>query len=65
VRRANAAAAVLAQDGVPQSFMVVTGRTGRGQNDLRVPTPDGVHEPQNRRIEIVEGGPAPMSMSMR
>jgi hypothetical protein len=53
---------VLAQDGVPQSFMVVTGRTGRGQNDLRVPTPDGVHEPQNRRIEIVEGGPAPMSM---
>ena len=55
VRRANAAAAVLAQDGVPQSSMVVT---GRGQNDLRVPTPDGVREPQNRRVEIVEGGPA-------
>jgi outer membrane protein OmpA-like peptidoglycan-associated protein len=59
VRRANAAAAVLAQDGVPQSSMVVT---GRGQNALARPTPDGVREPQNRRVEIVEGGPAPMSM---
>jgi OmpA-OmpF porin, OOP family len=35
VRRANAAAAVLVQDGVPQNALVVT---GRGQNDLRVPT---------------------------
>ena len=61
VRRANAAAAVLAQDGVPQSSMVVT---GRGENDLRVPTPDGVREPQNRRVEIVEGGP-PGPVSMR
>jgi OmpA-OmpF porin, OOP family len=60
VRRANAAAAILAQDGVPQGSMVVT---GRGQNDLRVPTPDGVREPQNRRVEIVEGGgPPPTSM---
>jgi len=59
VRRANAVAAVLVQDGVPQNSMVVS---GRGQNDLRVPTPDGVREPQNRRVEIVEGGPAPMSM---
>lgn len=54
VRRANAVAAVLAQDGVPQGSMVVT---GRGENDLRVPTPDGVREPQNRRVEIVAGGP--------
>jgi OmpA-OmpF porin, OOP family len=59
VRRARAVAAVLAQDGVPSGAMVVT---GRGQNDLRVPTPDGVREPQNRRVEIVEGGPPPMSM---
>ena len=38
--------------------------TGRGQNDLlRVPTPDGVREPQNRRVEIVEGNsPPPTSM---
>ena len=59
VRRARAVAATLAQDGVPPGAMVVT---GRGQNDLRVPTPDGVREPQNRRVEIVEGGPPPMSM---
>jgi outer membrane protein OmpA-like peptidoglycan-associated protein len=51
VRRANAA----------QNALVVT---GRGQNDLRVPTPDGVREPQNRRVEIVEGGP-PGPVSMR
>jgi OOP family OmpA-OmpF porin len=59
VRRARAVAATLAQDGVPPGAMVVT---GRGENDLRVPTPDGVREPQNRRVEIVEGGPPPMSM---
>ena len=59
VRRADAVAAVLVQDGVPHNALVVT---GRGQNDLRVPTPDGVREPQNRRVEVVEGGPAPMSM---
>jgi OmpA-OmpF porin, OOP family len=59
VRRARSVAATLEQDGVPPSAMVVT---GRGQNDLRVPTPDGVREPQNRRVEIVEGGPPPMSM---
>src|SRR5215472_10454539 len=58
-RRANAVAAVLVQDGVPQTNLVVT---GRGENDLRVPTRDGVREPQNRRVEIVEGGPPPTSM---
>jgi len=59
VRRANTVAAVPAQDGVPPGSMVVT---GRGQNDLRVPTPDGVREPQNRGVEIVASGPPPMSM---
>ena len=49
-RRANAVAAALERLGVPRSDMVVA---GRGQNDLRVPTPDGVREPQNRRVEIV------------
>jgi len=58
-RRANAVATALVQDGVPQTNLVVT---GRGENDLRVPTPDGVREPQNRRVEIVEGGPPPTSM---
>jgi len=59
VRRANAVAVVLMRDGVPRNALLVT---GRGENDLRVPTPDGVREPQNRRVEIVEGGPAPVSM---
>ncbi len=49
-RRANAVAAALERLGVPRSDMVIA---GRGQNDLRVPTPDGVREPQNRRVEIV------------
>ena len=49
-RRANAVAAALERLGVPRSDMVVA---GRGENDLRVPTPHGVREPQNRRVEIV------------
>jgi len=59
VRRTRAVAATLAQDGVPPGAMVMT---GRAENDLRVPTPKGVREPQNRREEIVEGSPPPMSM---
>ena len=43
-------AAALERLGVPRSDMVVA---GRGENDLRVPTPNGVREPQNRRVEIV------------
>jgi OmpA-OmpF porin, OOP family len=53
VRRADAVAGSLTQAGVPQTAMTVT---GVGQTDLRVPTPDGVREPQNRRTEIIEGG---------
>jgi outer membrane protein OmpA-like peptidoglycan-associated protein len=49
-RRANAVASALERLGVPRSDMVVA---GRGENDLRVPTPKGVREPQNRRVEIV------------
>jgi OmpA-OmpF porin, OOP family len=49
-RRANAVAAALERLGVPRSDMAVS---GRGMNDLRVPTPPGVREPQNRRVEIV------------
>src|SRR5215469_9886829 len=49
-RRANAVAAALERLGVARSDMVVS---GRGMNDLRVPTPPGVREPQNRRVEIV------------
>jgi OmpA-OmpF porin, OOP family len=49
-RRANAVAARLAALGVARSDMAVSGRSF---NDLRVPTPLGVREPQNRRVEIL------------
>jgi OmpA-OmpF porin, OOP family len=49
-RRANNVAKALAALGVPKQQMIVS---GRGENDNRVPTADGVREPQNRRVEIV------------
>jgi outer membrane protein OmpA-like peptidoglycan-associated protein len=49
-RRANAVADALTRLGVARSDMMVS---GRGKNDQRVPTADGVREPQNRRVEIV------------
>jgi outer membrane protein OmpA-like peptidoglycan-associated protein len=49
-RRANNVANALTRFGVPRQAMVVS---GRGENDNRVPTADGVREPQNRRVEIV------------
>ncbi len=49
-RRANNVAKALAGLGVPKTQMAVS---GRGENDNRVPTADGVREPQNRRVEIV------------
>ena len=50
VRRANNVANALAKLGVAHSDMIVG---GRGENDPRVPTAQGVREPQNRRVEIV------------
>ncbi|MBV8119378.1 MAG: OmpA family protein [Alphaproteobacteria bacterium] len=49
-RRASAVATALVRLGIPRNEMVVA---GRGMNDPRVPTPLGVREPQNRRVEIV------------
>ena len=49
-RRANNVANTMVHDGVPRSQMAVS---GRGENDNRVPTANGVREPQNRRVEIV------------
>ena len=49
-RRANNVANALAAAGVPRQAMAIS---GRGENDNRVPTADGVREPQNRRVEIV------------
>jgi OOP family OmpA-OmpF porin len=37
--------------GVPPNVMQVS---GHGENDLAVPTPDGVREPRNRRVTILE-----------
>jgi OOP family OmpA-OmpF porin len=48
-RRANNVARALVGLGVPQNQMMVS---GRGENDNRVPTANGVREPQNRRVEI-------------
>ncbi len=50
-RRANNVAKALAALGVPREEMIVS---GRGENDNRVPTADGVREPRNRRVEIVK-----------
>ena len=49
-RRANNVANALGRNGVARNDMAVS---GRGENDNRVPTADGVREPQNRRVEIV------------
>jgi outer membrane protein OmpA-like peptidoglycan-associated protein len=49
-RRANNVANALGSMGVPRNQMAVS---GRGENDNRVPTAQGVREPQNRRVEIV------------
>jgi hypothetical protein len=52
LRRANAVKDVLVRDGVPATAISVV---GRGEDDLLVPTPDGVREPQNRRVVIQLG----------
>jgi OmpA-OmpF porin, OOP family len=49
VRRADNVAHALANLGVARGDMAVS---GRGESDPRVPTPPGVREPQNRRVEI-------------
>ena len=49
-RRANNVADALVRRGVARSDMTVA---GRGENENRVPTADGVREPQNRRVEIL------------
>jgi len=48
-RRAHNVERALVALGVPQNQMAVS---GRGENDNRVPTANGVREPQTRRVEI-------------
>src|SRR5262249_20847505 len=50
LRRATPLEDALGRDGVPATAIAVI---GRGEQGLLVPTPDGVREPQNRRVEIV------------
>jgi hypothetical protein len=56
-RRAEAVAAEMIRQGVPATEIETI---GRGEEDLLVPTADGVREPRNRRVEIVmPQAPAP------
>ncbi len=48
-RRARAVQAQLQQFGIDPTTVATS---GRGEEDPLVPTPDGVREPQNRRVEI-------------
>jgi outer membrane protein OmpA-like peptidoglycan-associated protein len=50
LRRAHAVQAELVRDGVPQAAITIQ---GFGDTNLLVPTGPGVHEPQNRRVEII------------
>ncbi|HJU16133.1 MAG TPA: OmpA family protein [Stellaceae bacterium] len=50
LRRANAVATALERLGVARNDMVIR---GLGEQNPRVPTAQGVREPQNRRVEIV------------
>ena len=50
MRRAEAVAAELVKDGVPQGAISIQ---GFGETLLLVPTGPGVREPQNRRVEII------------
>jgi outer membrane protein OmpA-like peptidoglycan-associated protein len=53
-RRAAAVRAELINQGVPANQIDAT---GVGESDLAVPTAQGVNEPRNRRVVIMERGP--------
>jgi hypothetical protein len=55
-RRAEVVAEELVREGVPATDIVTI---GRGEEDLRVPTADGVREARNRRAEIIVLQPPP------
>jgi outer membrane protein OmpA-like peptidoglycan-associated protein len=50
-RRADTVRGALVRDGVPDSAIA---EAWRGKENPAVPTPDGVREPRNRRVEIAE-----------
>ena len=49
-KRADAVSALLVARGVAASDIVAI---GRGKRDLLIPTPSGIAEPRNRRVEVV------------
>ena len=49
-KRADTVRTALVERGIPAEDVVAI---GRGKRELLVPTPDGVAEPRNRRVEIV------------
>ena len=55
-RRAEVVADELVGEGIPATDIVTI---GRGEEDLRVATADGVREARNRRAEIIVGPPPP------
>lgn len=52
MRRAEAVADIMTQAGIGRAAMTVD---ARGEDQPRVPTEDGVRNPQNRRVEITTG----------
>jgi outer membrane protein OmpA-like peptidoglycan-associated protein len=50
MRRAEAVLTELERNGIPRADVAVY---AKGETDPLVPTPDGVREPQNRRVVIV------------
>jgi OmpA family len=56
LRRAEVVTEELMRQGVPEADITTL---GRGEEDLLVPTADGVSEPRNRRVEIVVPQPPP------
>jgi OmpA family len=56
LRRAEVVANELVRQGVPVTEITTV---GQGEEDLLVPTPDGVREPRNRRVWIVVAQPLP------
>jgi OOP family OmpA-OmpF porin len=50
IKRADAVRAALIERGIPAEDISVA---GRGEAETAVPTPDGVREPANRRVEVI------------
>lgn len=51
LRRARTVANLLVRMGVPRNAVAIA---AAGETNLAVPTPDGVPEPRNRRVTVVE-----------